>query len=122
MRHRVACLGLVVSRLASAGTPADSVKIYISADMEGLTGVVTGDQLGPTGFEYAAFREVMTAEVNAAIEAARAGGATEILVADSHGNTQNLLLDKLPSDVPGRAFVPRALTGCWRASMRASRA
>ena len=107
MRHRVAFLALVVSLLASAGTPADSVKIYISADMEGLTGVVTGDQLGPTGFEYAAFREVMTAEVNAAIEAARAGGATEILVADSHGNMENLLLDKLPSDVQVVRSTPR---------------
>ena len=107
MRHRVAFLGLVVSLLASAGTPADPVKIYISADMEGLTGVVTGDQLGPTGFEYAAFREVMTAEVNAAIEAARAGGATEILVADSHGNMENLLLDKLPSDVQVVRSTPR---------------
>jgi D-amino peptidase len=107
LRHRVAFLALVVSLLASAGTPADSVKIYISADMEGLTGVVTGDQLGPTGFEYAAFREVMTAEVNAAIEAARAGGATEILVADSHGNMENLLLDKLPSDVQVVRSTPR---------------
>jgi D-amino peptidase len=75
--------------------------------MEGLTGVVTGDQLGPTGFEYAAFREVMTAEVNAAIEAARAGGATEILVADSHGNMENLLLDKLPPDVQVVRSTPR---------------
>jgi D-amino peptidase len=88
-------------------TAAEPVKIFISADMEGLTGVVTGDQLGSTGFEYGAFREVMTAEVNAAIEAARAGGATEVLVADSHGNMQNLLLDKLPADVQVVRSSPR---------------
>ncbi|HET9315250.1 MAG TPA: M55 family metallopeptidase [Vicinamibacteria bacterium] len=88
---------------------AEPVKIFISADMEGLTGVVTGDQLGPTGFEYAAFREVMTAEVNAAIEAAREGGATELLVADSHGNMENLLLDKLPQDVQVVRSNPRPL-------------
>ena len=93
---------------AAAGAfAAEPVKIFISADMEGVTGVVTGDQLGPTGFEYAAFRDVMTAEVNAAIEAARAGGATEIVVADSHGNAENLLLDKLPPDVQVVRSFPR---------------
>ena len=66
-------------------------KIFISADMEGVVGAVTGEQLGPSGFEYQRFREFMTAEVNAAIQAARKAGATEILVADSHGNGQNLL-------------------------------
>ena len=44
--------------------------------MEGVVGVVTGEQLGPQGFEYARFREFMTKEVNAAIEGAMAGGAT----------------------------------------------
>jgi len=102
--HLAAALMLACARPAAA---ADPVKVFISADMEGLTGVVTGDQLGPTGFEYAAFREVMTAEVNAAIDAARAGGATEILVADSHGNAQNLLVDKLPPDVQLVRSFPR---------------
>ncbi len=77
----------------------DGLKVYISADMEGVVGAVTGDQLGPSGFEYGYFRELMTAEVNAAIEAARAAGATEILVSDSHGNGENLLMDRLPQDI-----------------------
>ena len=66
-----------------AGVHANDKKIYISADLEGVVGAVTGEQLGPGGFEYNRFREFMTAEVNAAIEAAKAAGATEILVADS---------------------------------------
>lgn len=37
----------------------------------------------------------MTADVNAAIRGARAGGATEVIVKDSHGNSKNLLLDQL---------------------------
>jgi len=45
-------------------------RIYISADIEGTSGVVTPEQLGPKGFEYQAAREWMTAEVNAACEAA----------------------------------------------------
>ena len=77
----------------------EPLKIYISADMEGVVGVVTPDQLNPAGFEYQRFREFMTAEVNACIEAAREAGATEILVSDSHGNGENLLIEKMPDDV-----------------------
>lgn len=85
------------------------LKLYLSADMEGITGVVTDEQLGPAGFEYQRFREFMTAEVNAAIEAAFAAGATEILVSDSHGNGQNLLIEKLPQNVQIVRSWPRPL-------------
>jgi D-amino peptidase len=84
-------------------------KIFISADLEGVVGAVTGEQLGPNGFEYNRFREFMTAEVNAAIKAAKSAGATEILVADSHGNGQNLLIEKLPKDVKLIRSWPRPL-------------
>ena len=84
-------------------------KIFISADLEGVVGAVTGEQLGPGGFEYNRFREFMTAEVNAAIKAAKSAGATEILVADSHGNGQNLLIEKLPKDVKLIRSWPRPL-------------
>jgi D-amino peptidase len=73
----------------------DGKKIYISADMEGLAGAVTMAQLGPGGFEYEKYRKIYTAEVNAAIDAAFKAGATEILVSDSHGNGQGLLVDEL---------------------------
>lgn len=85
------------------------MKIYISADMEGVVGAVSGDQLSPGGFEYQKFREFMTAEVNAAIEAAREAGATEIVVSDSHGNAQNLLIDKLPKNILLVRGFPRPL-------------
>jgi len=84
-------------------------KIFISADLEGVVGAVTGEQLSPGGFEYNRFREFMTAEVNAAIQAAKAAGATEILVADSHGNGQNLLIERLPKDVKLIRSWPRPL-------------
>jgi D-amino peptidase len=101
--------------LASAAVPTSSVlaqrglKVYISADMEGIAGVVSPDQLGPTGFEYPRFREFMTAEVLAAIEGAREAGATEILVSDSHGNGLNLLIERLPADVRVVRSWPRPL-------------
>lgn len=75
------------------------IKILISVDMEGVAGAVTEQQLGPAGFEYARFREFMTNEALAAIEGAKQGGATDIVVVDSHGNGQNLLIEKFPPDV-----------------------
>jgi len=104
---------LVLLVLLLGGTSVDAqikkMKIYISADMEGVAGVVSGDQLTPTGFEYPRFREFMTAEVNAAIDAAFAAGATEIVVSDSHGNAENLLIEKLPKNVLLVRGFPRPL-------------
>jgi len=85
------------------------LKVHISVDMEGVAGVVTGEQLGPTGFEYGRFREFMTREALAAVEASRAAGATEIVVADSHGNGQNLLIEQFPADVRVIRSWPRRL-------------
>ena len=85
------------------------MKIYISADLEGVAGVVTEQQLDPAGFEYERFREFMTAEVNVAIEACFEAGATEVLVSDSHGNGQNLLIDRLPDQVSVIRSWPRPL-------------
>jgi D-amino peptidase len=94
---RLALLGsLLAGQPLAAQRP---VKIFISVDMEGITGVVTGEQLGPGGFEYQRAREFMTADALAALEGAREGGATEFVVADSHGNMQNLLIDRFPAGV-----------------------
>ena len=100
---------LALAAISSSVMAQDGLKIYISADMEGVVGAVTGEQLGPDGFEYQRFREFMTEEVLAAIEAAREAGATEILVSDSHGNGQNLLIDWFPPDVQVVRSWPRPL-------------
>ncbi|WP_153462945.1 MULTISPECIES: M55 family metallopeptidase [Sediminibacillus] len=70
------------------------MKIFISADMEGISGVATNQQL-KTNAEYQRFRRLMTADVNAAIEGAFQGGAKEIVVADGHGNMSNILVEDL---------------------------
>lgn len=105
----ILCLSLALLAPAAADGQARGLKIYISADMEGVAGAVTGEQLGPSGFEYGRFREFVTEEVNAAIRAARAAGATEIVVSDSHGNGQNLLLERLPQDITVVRSWPRPL-------------
>ncbi|MET3696779.1 D-amino peptidase [Bacillus oleivorans] len=70
------------------------MKIFISADMEGISGVATNKQLGVNG-EYQRFRKQMTYDVNAAIEGAFNGGAAEVVVADGHGNMSNILIEEL---------------------------
>lgn len=77
------------------------MKIYISSDMEGVAGVCAWEQVDARTPhpEYEIYRRYYTQEVCRAIAGARAGGATEVLVNDSHGPMRNLLLDELPSDV-----------------------
>jgi D-amino peptidase len=112
-RHTRAA-SVVLVALAALGVPRGVAaqrpfKVYISVDLEGIAGVVTGDQLGPTGFEYGRAREFMTGEALAAIAAAREAGATEILVSDSHGNGESLLIDQFPDDVRIVRSWPRPL-------------
>ncbi len=71
------------------------MKVYISCDMEGISGVVNPNQVGENREEYSRFRKLMTMEVNAAIEGALEGGATEILVNDAHGSMDNLLVEEI---------------------------
>ncbi len=96
--RNISCISVLLA-LSATALAQDGLKIYISADMEGVVGAVTGEQLGPGGFEYERFRQFMTNEVNAAIDAARAAGAVEFVVSDSHGNGQNLLIEQFPDDV-----------------------
>lgn len=81
------------------------MKVYISIDMEGITGVAVDADVSPTGATYEYCRKLMTEECNAAIEAAFDAGATEVLVNDSHWTMRNLLQKELDR----RARVIRGL-------------
>lgn len=72
-----------------------SVRVFISVDMEGVAGVATFDQIVRGGSGYPRAQELMTAEANAAIRGAFAGGADEVRVGDSHGTMDNLLAERL---------------------------
>ena len=78
---------------------AQGKKVYISVDMEGISGVVGEDQTSAGQAEYGRSRKLMAEDANAAIRGAFAGGATEVVVNDSHGSQRNLL----PEDVDPRA-------------------
>lgn len=63
--------------------------------MEGITGLVSSDQVGRTGSDYQMARRWMTEEANAAVQGALDAGATEVVVNDSHGDMRNLILADL---------------------------
>ena len=71
--------------------------LLISVDMEGVAGVVSSDHTDSSHKEYERFRRLMTAEANAAIEGALAGGADRIVVNDSHGSMTNILIEEMSS-------------------------
>jgi D-amino peptidase len=71
------------------------MRVFISVDMEGITGVTCWDDVDSGKPSYERFRKVMTAEVNAAAEGAVEAGAARVLVNDSHGDMRNVLIESL---------------------------
>jgi D-amino peptidase len=74
------------------------MKVFISADIEGVTGVTHWNETDLQNEESNLSREQMTAEVVAACEGALQAGATEIWVKDAHDSGRNLLAAKLPHE------------------------
>lgn len=99
----LACMAAVLSPARAAG-----LKVFISVDMEGVSGVVSEDQASATGKDYERFRRMMTDEANAAIDGAVAGGATQVVVNDSHGGMRNLLIEELhaPAELTSSNLKP----------------
>jgi D-amino peptidase len=72
-----------------------AMKIYVSVDMEGITGIAHGEMMMPGQPEYNRGRKLMTQDANAAIEGLAAAGADYVLVNDSHGPMRNLLFEDM---------------------------
>ncbi|GAA4704607.1 M55 family metallopeptidase [Brevibacillus fulvus] len=71
------------------------MKLYLSADMEGISGIVDPTYINPGMENYERGRQLMTGDLNAVIEAALECGAEEIVVSDSHHTMNNILLEQL---------------------------
>ncbi|MFA9452791.1 MAG: M55 family metallopeptidase, partial [Candidatus Aminicenantaceae bacterium] len=91
----ISAIVLSVLCLSGQAAQADGLKVFISVDMEGISGVVTSEECSRTGKDYGLFRRIMTEDANAAVEGALAAGATEVWVRDSHGSARNILPDLL---------------------------
>jgi len=75
------------------------MKVYISVDMEGLTGISNWDEVNRTKPDYPPFVDEMMNEVRAACEGANQAGAKEIWVKDAHGGGRNMSFTNLPDNV-----------------------
>jgi D-amino peptidase len=104
------CAVLVALAVSSVAGRVQETKVFLSVDMEGIAGVVQPAQLGPTGFEYGRAREWMTGEARAAIDGATDAGANAFVIADSHGNAQNLLIEQFPEAAKIVRGFPRPLS------------
>jgi D-amino peptidase len=71
------------------------VKVLISADMEGATGVTWPADVRPGTEQWQRFRRMFTGDVNAAVDGFLAGGATAVLVNEAHATMRNLLIEAL---------------------------
>jgi D-amino peptidase len=97
----IAAVAAVFSVVLTAAQQKPALKVFISVDMEGISGIVHGDQTTPGTAEYAAGRKWMAQDVNAAVEGALEAGATEVVVNDSHGSMRNID----PDDLNPRAIL-----------------
>ena len=97
--NRVMCAGMVLGMAVAPGAAQQGKKVYISVDMEGISGINGDDQTASGAAEYGRARKLMAEDANAAIRGAFEGGATDVLVNDSHGGQRNLL----PEDLDPRA-------------------
>ena len=96
MRNGIRAFLSILLLAATVQTQDKKLKVYISADMEGVGGVSTWQvQAAPGAPEYEKFRRLMTLEVNSAISGAFEAGANEVLVSDSHWNAQNIDIEIL---------------------------
>lgn len=86
------------------------MKVFISADIEGIAGVMRPEQCRPETADYQLARGLMEQEVNAAIDGAFAGGATEVVVADSHAAMVNLRAANIDARARLVQGKPRALS------------
>ncbi len=80
------------------------MKVYLTADCEGVAGLVTWDRA-----DRQREREFITAEVNAAVGGAFEGGATEVLVGEAHANMRNLIPEAMDERVRFLSGQPKPL-------------
>lgn len=92
------------------------MKVFISCDLEGITGVVKKNQLGAYGDNYEKARKLMTLEINAATRGAFRGGASKVVVNDAHGVMDNILIEELDDEIELISGYPKLFSmmeGIW---------
>lgn len=102
------CALLVVAVPASAQKAGP--RVFVSADMEGIWGVVHAEQTSATSPEYGAARRWMVEDVNAVVAGLFDAGAGEVIVNDSHGSMRNIVADALSPKASLISGTPKPLS------------
>ena len=97
----LAAFAFAFCSILPAAQEKPKLRVFISVDMEGISGIVHSDQTSAGTAEYPAGRKWMAEDVNAAVEGALEAGATEVVVNDSHGSMRNIN----PDDIHPRAIL-----------------
>lgn len=86
------------------------MKVLLAADMEGITGVTSWEQVTPGQSEWQRFRRLMTQDVNAAVAGLFDAGATEVAVVDAHWKSNNILIENLDGRAVLQSGTPTPLS------------
>lgn len=86
------------------------MKVFISADMEGVAGVVHGEHTRRDGKEHERARKLMAYEVNAAVEGVFEAGKATVVVNDSHGTMRNIIPEELHEEAELIIGTPKPLS------------
>jgi D-amino peptidase len=96
MMHYAKSLLTSLLLLAAAGPAVAAARIFIVTDMEGVGGVNNADeQLLPGQRRYDESRRLLAGELNAAVEGAFTGGASEVVIWDGHDGSRSLSIDDI---------------------------
>jgi D-amino peptidase len=90
------------------------MKIYILADMEGISGIRMREHTNRECTQYADGCKLMMADIDVAVEAAFSAGATEIVVCDTHGNGGQIRIDMMDPRATYEMPRPGRNARLWR--------
>jgi D-amino peptidase len=102
--------GILLFFIAAPAAEKTGPRVYISVDMEGIWGVVHGNQTSSDSPEYGPARKWMAEDTNAVIAGLFEAGAAEVVVNDSHGSMRNIIADTLDPRASLISGTPKPLS------------
>jgi D-amino peptidase len=110
MKRILVAVGIIFLLSAAQAAEKTGLRVYISVDMEGIWGIVNGNQTSSDSPEYGPARKWMAEDVNAVVAGLFDAGAAEVVVNDSHGNMRNIVADSLDPRASLISGTPKPLS------------
>jgi len=110
MKRILVAIGIILLLSAAQAAEKTGPRVYISVDMEGIWGIVNGNQTSSDSPEYGPARKWMAEDVNAVVAGLFVAGAAEVVVNDSHGSMRNIVADSLDPRASLISGTPKPLS------------